>query len=70
MPQWQPKYLHDGTGREGHPGAPIMEPDMSWSQVRAVAARLLPGVRYRRHLLWRYSLTWVKPGGRQQAGIR
>jgi hypothetical protein len=20
-----------------------------------------PGVRYRRHLLWRYSLTWEKP---------
>ena len=23
--------------------------------------RLLPGVRYRRHLLWRYSLLWRKP---------
>ena len=26
------------------------------------AARTLPGVRYRRHLLWRYSLLWRKPG--------
>jgi hypothetical protein len=25
------------------------------------AARVLPGVRYRRHLLWRYSLLWQKP---------
>jgi len=25
------------------------------------ARRLLPGVRYRRHLLWRYSLLWTKP---------
>jgi predicted TPR repeat methyltransferase len=25
------------------------------------AARLLPGARYRRHLLWRYSLLWTKP---------
>ncbi len=28
---------------------------------RAAASRLLPGVRYRRHLLWRYSLLWRKP---------
>jgi SAM-dependent methyltransferase len=46
---------------EGNPGAPVLDPDMSWSQVRTAAARVLPGVRYRRHLLWRYSLTWVKP---------
>ena len=25
------------------------------------ARRLLPGARYRRHLLWRYSLLWAKP---------
>ena len=29
--------------------------------VRATARRLLPGVRYRRHLLFRYSLLWRKP---------
>jgi SAM-dependent methyltransferase len=29
--------------------------------VRAVAARHLPGARVRRHLLWRYSLIWRKP---------
>jgi hypothetical protein len=38
-----------------------MEPDMTWAQVRKTAARLLPGARYRRHLLWRYSLVWTKP---------
>jgi len=47
--------------RRGNPGAPIMDPDMSWREVRAEAARVLPGVRYRRHLLWRYSLQWTKP---------
>jgi ubiquinone/menaquinone biosynthesis C-methylase UbiE len=52
-------YKH--TRGEGYPGAPIMEPDMTWSQVRSAATRLLPGARYRRHLLWRYSVTWVKP---------
>lgn len=50
------------TRGEGNPGAPIMNPEMSWSQVRATARRVLPGVRYRRHLLWRYSLVWEKPG--------
>ena len=36
---------------------------MTWAEVRAVACRLLPGVRYRRHLLFRYSLLWSKPRG-------
>jgi SAM-dependent methyltransferase len=48
--------------RRGESGAPIMDPEMSWRQVRAAAAAALPGVRYRRHLLWRYSLLWQKPG--------
>jgi SAM-dependent methyltransferase len=46
---------------EGNPGAPIRDPDMTWSQVRRTAARVLPGARYRRHLLWRYSIVWTKP---------
>ena len=25
------------------------------------AARVLPGARFGRHLLWRYSLIWTKP---------
>lgn len=48
---------------EGNSGAPIKDPDMTWGQVRATAKTLLPAVRYRRHLLWRYSLLWRKPGG-------
>jgi ubiquinone/menaquinone biosynthesis C-methylase UbiE len=47
--------------RRGESGAPIMDPEMSWRQVGAAAAAALPGVRYRRHLLWRYSLLWQKP---------
>jgi SAM-dependent methyltransferase len=49
------------TRGESYPGAPVRAPDLTWSQVRSVAARVLPGARYRRHLLWRYSVTWVKP---------
>jgi ubiquinone/menaquinone biosynthesis C-methylase UbiE len=48
---------------EGDSGAPLRDPEMTWSQVRATARRVLPGVRYRRHLLWRYSLLWRKPRG-------
>jgi ubiquinone/menaquinone biosynthesis C-methylase UbiE len=47
----------------GESGAPIMDPDHSWREVRAAARETLPGVRYRRHLLWRYSLLWRKPSG-------
>jgi ubiquinone/menaquinone biosynthesis C-methylase UbiE len=47
--------------RKGESGAPIMDPDHSWREVRAAARETLPGVRYRRHLLWRYSLLWRKP---------
>jgi ubiquinone/menaquinone biosynthesis C-methylase UbiE len=46
---------------EGTSGAPVMAPGMTWAQARETARRVLPGVRYRRHLLWRYSLRWDKP---------
>jgi SAM-dependent methyltransferase len=41
---------------------PVKMPAMSWGEVRREAKRLLPGCRFRRHLLWRYSLIWDKPG--------
>ncbi|MEU9606622.1 class I SAM-dependent methyltransferase [Streptomyces sp. NPDC048057] len=48
--------------RAGGPqGMPATDPQMGYGQVRAEARRLLPGVRYRRHVLRRYSLTWTKP---------
>jgi hypothetical protein len=46
---------------QGNPGAPVKDPDMTWGEVRSAARRVLPGVRWRRHLLWRYSLRWRKP---------
>jgi hypothetical protein len=39
----------------------VWPPPLSFGQVRRLAERLLPGVRYRRHLYWRYSLIWAKP---------
>jgi len=62
------RAIHRTTGS----GAPVKAADMTWAEVRATAARpprdrrataarLLPAARYRRHLLWRYSLLWTKP---------
>jgi SAM-dependent methyltransferase len=58
--------LAHGALRAAHredrgPGHPVKAPAMTWDEVRIGALRLLPGVHYRRHLLWRYSLMWRKP---------
>ncbi len=47
--------------RKRGPGAPVMDPEMTWAEIRATAGDLLPGVRCRSHLLSRYSLRWTKP---------
>lgn len=52
------KVLRRASGPDG---MPVADPQMGYGEVRAVARRLLPGARYRRHLLRRYSLTWTKP---------
>jgi hypothetical protein len=40
--------------------APIVwPPPVTYPEARSVAERVLPGVEYRRHLLWRYTLVWV-----------
>jgi hypothetical protein len=41
----------------------IWPPPQTYAQMRRIAGQILPGVRYRRHLLWRYSLVWAKPAG-------
>ncbi|QWF77692.1 class I SAM-dependent methyltransferase [Amycolatopsis sp. CA-230715] len=53
------KVLRRAHGPDGMPAA---DPRMGYAEVRAAARRILPGVRYRRHVLRRYSLTWRKPG--------
>jgi SAM-dependent methyltransferase len=39
----------------------VWPPPLTYQDMRRLAARILPGVRYRRHLYQRYSLTWIKP---------
>jgi SAM-dependent methyltransferase len=45
-----------------HDAPQVWPPPLSYAESRAIAARVLPDVRYRRHVLWRYSLVWVRPG--------
>ena len=40
---------------------PMRDPELTTAQVRAAAVEVLPGVRVRRLLFWRYLLTWTKP---------
>lgn len=44
-------------------GVPVAEPRESLAEIRALARGLLPGVRIRRGLYYRYLLKWTKPSG-------
>nr|WP_223182469.1 MULTISPECIES: class I SAM-dependent methyltransferase [unclassified Streptomyces] len=54
-------HAHRHGGKTDPPGMPVKDAAMPWSDIRRKAAHLLPGSHFRRHLLWRYSLTWNKP---------
>ena len=47
-------------GHWEHPSPKVWPPPESWGSMLRIAGRELPGVRFRRHLLWRYSLLWTK----------
>lgn len=44
-----------------HSAPQVWPPPESYGEMRRISARLLPGAQYRRHVLWRYSLVWVRP---------
>lgn len=44
-----------------HPSPTVWPPPETFTRMRDIANEALPGVHYRRHLLWRYSLLWIKP---------
>jgi len=50
-------------GRWHHSAPECWPPPLTYREVKTLSARVLPGVRYRRHLLVRYSLVWRKPCG-------
>lgn len=42
------------------PAPTVWPPLKTYGEMRCLAERTLPQVRFRRHLLWRYSLIWTK----------
>jgi SAM-dependent methyltransferase len=65
-------YIRDGFGavethirqlRRPHTmvTAPIRDPDETYREIRVAARTVLPGARFRRHNLFRYSLLWIRP---------
>jgi 2-polyprenyl-3-methyl-5-hydroxy-6-metoxy-1,4-benzoquinol methylase len=40
----------------------VWPPPERYATMRRLAAELLPGARWHRHLLWRYSVVWANPG--------
>lgn len=47
-----------------HMTAPTTDPQETLADIRAAAARELPGARIRRRLFWRYTLVYDAPNGR------
>lgn len=50
-----------GWRRHTDPRMPVREPTRTLAEISAAAAVHLPGARIRRHLFYRYSLTWQRP---------
>lgn len=54
-----------GGFAKNHSAMPVvMDPPLTTREVASQAAAILPGVRVRRLLFWRYLLSWQKPAGR------
>ena len=43
------------------PAPTVWPPAHTYREIRTVAGQVLPRHRFRRHLLWRYSIIWTKP---------
>jgi 2-polyprenyl-3-methyl-5-hydroxy-6-metoxy-1,4-benzoquinol methylase len=41
--------------------APQLPPQQTYAEIRRICRVVLPGSAFRRHALWRYSITWTKP---------
>lgn len=57
LPSWWARR----TRGDWDPGAPIADPPASYTDLRHVARRLLPGATVRQRLYWRHSLVWRAP---------
>ena len=54
--------MHKLTKSYWETSAPkVWPPDVTHRDVREICGRVLPGSRFHRHLLWRWSVVWTKP---------
>lgn len=44
-----------------HPSPVVWPPPVTFPEMQALSEEVLPTATYRRHLLFRYSITWTKP---------
>lgn len=49
------------SGYPVHMQAPAAEPSESFDEIRTTAMDILPGIRMRRRLFWRYTASWASP---------
>lgn len=55
------KVVSFSRGHWQHTAPMLWPPPLTYGEMRQIAVEVLPGVRYTRHLLGRYSLVWTKP---------
>jgi len=48
-------------GHWQHPSPIVWPPPLTYEEMHSLATQILPGSTFRRHALYRYSLTWQKP---------
>ncbi|MGN7979072.1 class I SAM-dependent methyltransferase [Microbacterium sp. 22195] len=46
-----------------HMTSPVAEASQTFEDIRAAASAVLPGIRMRRRLFWRYTAFWIAPQG-------
>jgi 2-polyprenyl-3-methyl-5-hydroxy-6-metoxy-1,4-benzoquinol methylase len=54
------RVLQRRRGLWQHPSPIVWPPPDNVPQLRRIVAQLLPGARFRRHVLWRYSVIWSR----------
>ncbi|UNK69295.1 class I SAM-dependent methyltransferase [Microbacterium sp. H1-D42] len=58
------RHPRRAVARPTHMRAPVAEPRESFDEIGAVAEEVLPGIRLRRRLFWRYTAVWAAPTAR------
>jgi ubiquinone/menaquinone biosynthesis C-methylase UbiE len=60
----EPREVRDAWAEHGQ-----HDSYLTLAEIRRICASVLPGARVRKHLLWRYSITWSKESGAGGTGL-